>query len=239
MALATSYFQRLDGQECPTMSEVYSVSELARLCGEETARYLRHEPSTTEYGFELFRRAIVEHDDAAWAAVHARYADLVRRWLTRWSVGAAEIDEGVAAAFERFWQAVDPAKFAGFESLAAVLQYLKKCAYTAYLDRERAARSRPLEAPLDEFACVLPAIGDVERSVVASVDRPALWRAVQQCLVDERERLVVYLSYAIGLKPREIWAQHPTRFQGVAEIYRLKRLALDRLRQAASIQSLA
>jgi hypothetical protein len=50
---------------------------------------------------------------------------------------------------------------------------------------------------------------------------------------------VVYLSYAIGLKPREIWAQHPTRFRDVAEIYRLKRLALDRLRQAAAIQRLA
>lgn len=238
MALATNHFLEMDELDAQAEAELASVDDLSRRCGEETSRYMRREPSISAYGFELFRRAIVEHDDAAWAAVHARYVDLVRYWLGRWSNNADEVDEGVAMAFERFWRAVDTAKFARFGSLAAVLQYLKKCAYTSQLDRERAARSRPVETAIDELTCVLPDAGSVEQSVAARLDRPNIWRTVYESLGDERERLVVYLSYGCGLKPQDIWSRHSTRFQDISEIYRLKRAALEHLRRADAIQNL-
>jgi hypothetical protein len=58
----------------------------------------------------------------------------------------------------------------------------------------------------------------------------ALWRQVSAALADEQERLVLYLSYVIGMTPRQIKDRHTDRFPDVGEVYRLKRAALLRLR---------
>src|SRR5690242_1710727 len=106
----------------PAMIETLTVTELAQRCGEETNRYLRRETYAERFCLELFRRAIVQRDDAAWAAVYDQYAAAVRRWLR---TQPDQEEEGVVIAFERFWRAVDATKFATFTSLSGVLQYLK------------------------------------------------------------------------------------------------------------------
>ncbi|MGH2343787.1 MAG: hypothetical protein ACRDG4_01070, partial [Chloroflexota bacterium] len=52
----------------------------------------------------------------------------------------------------------------------------------------------------------------------------------------ERERRVIYLSYVVGLSPREIHARQGGEFPRMDEIYRLKRTALDRLRRSAAFR---
>jgi RNA polymerase sigma factor (sigma-70 family) len=179
---------------------------------------------------ELFRRAVMQRDEGAWAAIYDQYADFVRRWLRARS---DEHDELVLAAFERFWYAVDAEKMARFGCLAAILQYLKLCAHTARLDRIRGARVEAAEEPLDESAYALLAAPDtISETVAARLDRRAFWDAVQACLPNERERQVLYLSYVVGMTPREICAQHRDAFPVVSDVYRHKRNALDRLRRA-------
>ncbi len=218
------------------MIDTLTIAELTQRCSEETARYIRHEAYAERFCLELFRRAILQRDDAAWAAVYEQYAVIVRRWIR---AGADDGEEGVTVAFERFWRAVDAAKFARFSSLSGVLQYLKMCAVTAQLDWARVARAGAVEDSLDEGAHGLSSRENVEEAVVDAVDAAHFWQTVQHALADERERLVVYLSYVIGLSPRAICASHGQQFPEVADVYRLKRVVLDRLRRAPEVQALA
>ena len=214
------------------MIHTLTVSEVARRCGEETTRYLRGEPRDDRFCFDLFRRAVVEGDEEAWAAVLAQYRGTLRHWLGGWQ---EDVDDGVIAAFERFWRAVSPEKFARFASLPAVLQYMKMCAHTVKIDLQRASQLTALEQTLDD-APDLPAAGRIDELVASKVDAVAFWREVACILVDEREQRVIYLSYAIGLTPRAICERHAGEFPGVQEVYRLKRVALDRLRGVPALK---
>lgn len=205
-----------------------TIADLVQLCAEHTERYLRHEPYTERFALELFRRAVVERDDLAWSAIHTQYGPVVRRWL------GGELDTEVTAVFERFWQAVDAEKFARFSSLKAVLQYLKMCAQTTRIDRIRAMRSAAREKRLDDVSG-MPGHDDPAGSVATRVDAAHFWSIVEGLLGNERECLVIYLSYVIGLTPREICLRHEPAFPEVSNVYRLKRNALERLGRAAEI----
>ncbi len=216
------------------MTVQLDIAELARRCGEETARYLRREAYSERFCLELFRRAVVDRDQAAWEAVHRHFSGAVRRWL-----GTGFDDDGaVAATFERFWHAVDGEKFARFGSLAAVLQYLKMCGLSTRLDRVRAAKAVQNEETFDEAALALDAGVDIEAAVLEQADATALWDAVRRHLTDERERRLVYLSYVLGLTPRGIRDRYTADYPDVVEIYRLKRGILERLRKVPEIAAM-
>lgn len=210
--------------------ETLAVADLSRLCAQETARYRRGQSYAEHYCLELFRRAVLRRDEDAWAGVYTQYAGAVARWL---GAPAGAADDSIADVFARFWRAVDAAKFKRFGSLSAVLQYLKMCAHTARLDHGRVAQSTRREESLDDSKIVLVAGDDVSQMVTAHLDARDFWRAVQDVLDDQRERTVIYLSYVIGLSPREICARHEAEFPEVSDVYRLKRNALDRLRRSA------
>jgi hypothetical protein len=201
------------------------VAVLARCSAQETACFRRGAPTTERYRFELFRRAIVERDEAAWTALYTQYEDLVRHWL---STGGGASEEAVVVTFEYFWQAVDPATFARFPSLGAVLGYLKRCARTAAV---RTARPPHDEVPLHEAVGAVPAGDAVEESVLEREDTSGFWRLLQTCCRDGREQAVLYQACVVGLSPRQIHRQHPTQFPLLSEIHQLKRNALARLRR--------
>ncbi|MDB5076172.1 MAG: hypothetical protein JWO42_2351 [Chloroflexi bacterium] len=213
------------------MLEAFSVSELSDQCREQTERYLRDEPSLDKFCMELFRRAIVDRDERAWSAIYAQYAMIVRRWLGT----KMEPDEGVAAAFERFWRALDRDKFHRFPSLGAVLNYLKMCVHTTAIDHARSLH-RVAEQQSLESASEVAAKEDVEGTVAERVDGARLWEQIRTTLNDDRASRALYLSYVIGLSPREICSRHPSEFPDVAIVYQLKRNALDRLRRSKLLQ---
>ncbi|HZS89042.1 MAG TPA: hypothetical protein VFE42_16330 [Chloroflexota bacterium] len=218
----------LEQRDQTISADTLTTAELSRLCAQETSRYLRNEAAQDCYGLELFRRAIRQRDDDAWVAIYERYAGLVRHWL---GPAAEESDEAVATTFVRFWRAMDAEKVARFTSLAALLQYLKRCAQATRLDGEREARTRLREEPLGNVGDLLPLPDQVEITVAAQVEAEGLWQAVHGCLDDRRERAVVYLSYVAGLSPREIHRRFGGQFSSTDDVYRLKRRALDRLRR--------
>ena len=63
--------------------QLYSINELARCCSDETNKFLRQNVSNDRYCLELFRRAIVQRDDDAWACIYQQYAPLVLTWVTQ------------------------------------------------------------------------------------------------------------------------------------------------------------
>jgi hypothetical protein len=59
-----------------------------------------------------------------------------------------------------------------------------------------------------------------------------LWRAIETELPDPAERLVIYLSFVVGLKPREIALRYRDAFPSVGAVYQRKQVALERLRRS-------
>ncbi len=211
-----------------------SLAEVARLCREETAKFLHRLPSRDEFCYELFRRAVGERDQEAWDAVFAQYRGVVLAWVRQHPAGSVvrEDDEyWVNRSFERFWSAVGSERFVLFPNLAAVLRYLKMCAHSVLLDAVRALGPQP-PVPLTEQVVATGAAGgvvDVEELAAGEAAVQELLRAIAAELHDEAERLVAHLCLVLDLKPREVYARHPDRFTGVADVYRVKRNLLDRL----------
>ncbi|HEV8637344.1 MAG TPA: sigma-70 family RNA polymerase sigma factor [Chloroflexota bacterium] len=219
-------------------TESMPVAELTSRCREETAKFRRGEPSDERYCFELIRRAVCARDQAAWEVVLAQYRGMVLAWVRQHPSAAAlgeEDDYWVTSTFERFWSAVGPERFGAFPGLAAVLRYLKMCTHSLLIDEARGRRSAELTS-LDEAEQESDREADVEALAVGSLTGQDLWSTILRVLPEEVDRRVLYLSFASELKPGEIHERHPELFASVADVYRIKRNALDRLRRSAEIR---
>lgn len=184
---------------------------------------------------ELFRRAIVEGDQGAWEALCARYQGLIRAWLRR-HPAASLVDEAedylVNRTFERFWRSIGPDRFGAFEGLQPLLGYLKLCAQSVLLDESRArAKHQSVRLVGRERAA------SFEDAVAERAAARTLWDAISAAVRDESELLVARLSFIQGLKPGEIREHYPERYADIADVYRIKRNLLERLRRDATILS--
>jgi RNA polymerase sigma factor (sigma-70 family) len=220
--------------------ERLSVNELARCCAEETNKFLKQNVSNDRYCLELFRRAIVKRDEDAWACIYQQYAPLVLTWVTQHQSAAAVLGQDgsgplVNAAFAKFSQALTPAKMQNFDSLAAILKYLKMCVHSVVADEVRARQARQYEETL-ELMEHEPASDDPADDVVASISAQGLWQVIQEELNSEDERVLIYLAYVQGMKPSEISSQHRKLFPTVDDVYRIKRNVLERLRRNRRLQ---
>ena len=195
----------------------------------------------TASGLALFRLALEEGDQGAWEAIVSRYRNLVLDW-TRRSLRAPipreHEEDWVTRAFERFWLAVGP-EGSRFRDLPAALQYLKLCVRSVVMDDVRARRAVDLE-PLEDLderritGCpgAARSAPDVESVVFDRMGSRDLWQTILETLSDPDERLVIYLSFVQGMKPAEIAASQPGAFGSTADVYRIKRNAIERLRRA-------
>lgn len=218
------------------------LDEISRACQEETGKFMRGLPSVDDYGLELLRRAIVLREPRAWEAFFAQYHGMVLAWVRKHPAHATAGEEAsycVHRAFERFWSAVGPAHFQSFGSVAAALKYLKLCVNSVLLDEARARAASQMESldalPVDRA----DAIADAEEEAIDRVSCADLWRAIEQKLADEAERAVVYGSFVLDMKPAEILHRHRDLLSSVADVYRIKRNVLQRLRRSPAILAFA
>src|SRR6266545_5201868 len=140
-------------------------------------------------GYELFRRAILDRDAEAWAAIHACYRPLLISWAYHCGAGtctAESADDLADQALARAWVALTPAHFAAFPSLARLLSYLRACVATTVIDSTRA------QASAERLAPQLPARAPStpEQLVLADRDHAALWRTVLALAATPAERVV-------------------------------------------------
>src|SRR6266567_3614795 len=216
------------------------LDELRMEAQAQELSYARGEPTHDQAGLELFRRAIAEHDDAAWQAITEVYRGLLIAQASRRVVRGLVIeDDGfcVDRAFQRFWQATRTVRVQRFDDLASILKYLKMCLGSVLLDQARARRRQPWLS-IDEISPDAYASADPAGEVVSRLSRGELWEAIRRELTDPKERLVAHTSFISGLCPREILARYPERFDNAFDVYRTKRNMIDRLRRSQAIQRL-
>jgi hypothetical protein len=54
-----------------------SLSSLVERCNNEISKYSRKEPFDDQYCLEIFRRAMLQHDEQAWDVLQQRFHDRV------------------------------------------------------------------------------------------------------------------------------------------------------------------
>lgn len=194
---------------------------------EEMQKYHRGEPNCDGYSMEILRRAIMLHDQEAWAALQALLKESMHIWLAchpyrkmALRYEPAEQDY-VDDAFRRFWQAIGEQSVM-FSSLASALKYLHQCLHCAVMAVLR-TYTRPRTGYLpDDGAPGEPLVED-------TYDEGALWEIMKKLLPDKREQRLAYLFFHCNLKPRDIMRYCPGEFCEEKEIYRMKRTIMARL----------
>ena len=225
-----------------------SLSNLIAQCREQTVRYTQREDYDPAACFEIWRRAIVERDEAAWQAAHEQYGGFVKRWLVQRlaSQPALQFEEEVLinGVFINFFRFVGPEKFSSFHSLPSILAYLKMVCGTIVIDAQRDNQARYLDIPLDppakqgdDSASLSPgerlfSPGDPEKEAADRADRASFWQGVWQKLPDPADRLLIYLRYVLDMPPREIIQHYPQYFADINGVYRRNKNILWRLRNS-------
>jgi DNA-directed RNA polymerase specialized sigma24 family protein len=216
------------------------IVELARRCREETLRFLQGDDRDDSYCFEIFQRAVVARDDSAWEAIVVQYRGIVLSYVSQHTAAALlreSDDYWINRAFQRFWSAVGADRFGSFPDLPALLKYLKMCVHSVLMDEIRSRRAASASS-LDDVPDSVPARATAESSAIGKLAGEQLWDAIKRELQDEAEQQVVYLSFARELRPAEIAERHPHLFAGgVADVYRIKRNVIERLRRSAEIRA--
>ena len=217
-----------------------SLIGVAHLCQQETERFFQHIKYDTRYCFELFRRAIVERIDLAWALIHTQYSAQVFSWIKQ-HAGFTACGEDAAyfanRGFEKMWSAMTADKFANFHDVNALLQYMKLCVHSVITDYLR-SKNRPsadASLPLDEINARLSDAG-TEAITLDKMASQELWALIQKRLNNEREEQLLYYRFVLDLKPSEICERFPAEFPTVHEIYLMLQYGLARLRRSAELQ---
>lgn len=181
-------------------------------------------------GYELFRRAIVERDEQAWAEGTVRYRAMLITWASRCSASATILDrcDDIAdLAFARAWAALTPERFAGIPTLAALLAYMRTCVTSAVID---CARSEMLHERLAQALDVGEPVS-LEDEVLGELDCQALWRIARAAVQTNQERVILLENLIYSLRPGAILARHPDLFGSVNQVYAAKRNFLERLKR--------
>lgn len=219
-----------------------TLAELVRRCAQETERFFQGQGYDPQYCFELFQRAILEHDQAAWEALHIQYQSLVAGWVRQhrgFETSGEEAQYFINRAFEKIWAALTPEKFERFSDLGSLLRYLKMCVHSAIVDYNRSLDQANLYALAEQSAAETKSPGPtVEDRALDQADRQKFWEWIYARLHDEKERRVVYGSFVLALKPRKLYDQFRNTFADVEEVYRVKQNVLARLRRDPELQKL-
>ncbi len=214
-----------------TEIERMSLTILERHCAIEGERFYRGQPHDTRFGYELFRRALVERDEIAWEYIFNQYRGLVESWVRRSGAFASSGETSeffVVSAFTRFWQAISAERFASFASLAALLHYLQLCASCVVIDSVR-AQSWAEMMPEEAIVFARSPYSSPDEEAMERVNRTEFWEYINALLNDEAERVVLFNSFVMGMKPGDIYARRTDLFSSVNDVYNVKRNVLGRL----------
>lgn len=215
----------------PSALRVMDLPSLVRRCVAESERFYRGQPHDASYSYELFRRALVDRCEQAWEHIYTHYSPLVESWVRRSGAFASSGESSeffVNSAFLRFSRAIGPERFDSFPTLASLLHYLQLCAGCVVIDSVRAqswAEVLPEEALT--FGRVPQTSPDEE--AMERVHREEFWEYINTQLNDAAERAVVFNSFVMGMKPSDIYNQHPELFSCINDVYNVKRNVLGRL----------
>jgi DNA-directed RNA polymerase specialized sigma24 family protein len=215
-----------------------SPSDLAALaadCAAQMERFRREQANDPIPCLQLFRKAILQRDPAAWEALIAVYRPHIQRWIRRRGIAADAdlVDELTQEALVRFWRAYTPELFARARSLADILRYWQDCTTSGCLDWLRRSRNAP--TPLEEAengpSPRTSAADTLPNNLVRAEARSRLWQLVAEQCQDESDLLVAHRIFVEGQKPRDVFRENPDHFASVEQVYKRLRNLKDRLRR--------
>ncbi len=216
-----------------------SLAVIARRCAEESDLFYSKRPYDPRYCYEIFRRAIVDRDNAAWDQVYRQYRPQLIRWVTRhtaYSGSGEEVDYFINRALEKMWTAIPASRFEKFSDLKSLLRYLQLCTQSVLLDHARTQARIKFHQRVDLERAERETLNQpAERPNIGRVAERDFWTWLEGRMNDDGERSVLYASFVLDLKPREIFAHYPQLFADVREVYRLKENILGRLRRDPDI----
>lgn len=218
----------------PEFVETMPIDQLERHCLEETIRYLAHWHHDDRFGYQLFRRAIVERDQAAWAAIERIYHGQLTRWARahRLFGQAGEEAEALAnRALAYVWQRIDAAGFADFPTLSSLLAYLHRCISSMVVDQVRLRLREQRRAEAMGLAIADAATPTPQNQALDQARADEIWAMVDQLCRDDQERRLAYCHLVLEMRPAEILACHPDQFDHVGIIYTQLATLLKRLRR--------
>jgi hypothetical protein len=217
-----------------------SLNYLGHRCARETDHFFHRRKHDPSFCFELYRRAAMNRDEAAWEYIFRQYQPLVAGWVERHSLFPTcneETEFFVNRAFEKLWAVLTPEKFSRFPDLKAVLRYLQMCVHSVIVDYLRASEQASLledEPGAGEWIAD-PQQSSLEADALRRVQASAFWELLSGKLKSEKERRAIYGSFVLALKPAELVQHYPGVFQDVKEVYLVKENVLDRLRRDAEL----
>ncbi len=211
-----------------------STAELAQRCVAETEKFTHHLDHDPQFCFELFRRALAEQAADAFTYVYQIYERMVINWVyrhSRFALTGESAEFFANAALKSFYFALVGEKFERFTTLAATLSYLKTCVHTTiaqYLRDHEQVQTLPLDEAGDLNE--VPSLGQ-------RVETAELWVRIRELLPNERDQLLARCVFALGLKPREIYAAYRMHWSSersvTVDLYRIRRLLRSDERVAA------
>ena len=223
-----------------------STEALTTECGRQSEIFQRSRSSDDTYCLELFRRAIVQKDQDAWAAVYAQYQRVVATWVcSRIDCLENSADEVVVDAYARFSRAFTAQRFTQYSQLRSVMAYLQRCAFAAAYDCKRRLQRTAYHTAdsLDDEGMenFLSTPADaVEQHVFGKMEATRVWECVLSHCQDDADRLIARRIFVENLKPDQVYQEQPQLFGSVQAVYQLVRNLRDRLRRdavlAASLQ---
>lgn len=231
-------------ESCPKTHEItlsqMDLSTLMQRCATESERFYRGQKHDTSYSYELFRRALVDRNEAAWEQLYRHYSSLVESWVRRsgaFNSSGESSEYFVVGAFTKFWRAISPERFDSFPTLASLLHYLQLCATSVVIDSVR-AQSWSEMLPEELITPQQTPQHAPDEEVVNRLQREEFWNMIDAQLHDEVERVVLYCSFILGLTPRAIFAKRKDLFRTVNDVYNVKRNVLGRLGRNAQLRQM-
>lgn len=219
------------------------ISALTTRCSQELDNFLHDRDSDSRYGYELFRRALQQHDQLAWMAVLGVYENMVSNWVRqhpKFPIANEETTYFVNRAFERLWRnvALKEGKFDRFPNLPRILQFLKMCVNAAIIDDGLKLPPSGTVDPLPDHDHHSSRHFRVEISLTQQLNTSLFWQLIDAKLQNNKEKTVIYASFLHGMKPREIYAEYSNMFDSARQVGNIKSNALRRLARIPSFEEL-
>src|SRR6266487_4064546 len=212
--------------------EHLTISELLQEAHQEIQAYLRKQPTADACAFELFRRAIGQHEEQAWICLYELYHVVVGSWILRRlpAVQREDLEPLVNEVFAKFSRSIGPERLKDFSSVGALLAYLKCCTGSALADHCRSQRARLREEPLLSLDQE-PVVEDFAGAIADQLAAQEVWAVVSREVPAREERLILAMVCVLGWSPAELQRRYPLVFPSIEDIYRRKRNVLERLRR--------
>jgi hypothetical protein len=216
--------------------ESLDLRELALECANQETLYRESgkEASDPRFCYELFRRAVMHKDQAAWSLVYQQYESQIVRWVRQNPVFRSTqqpADDFVSEAFAKFWCAVSPQLFTkNLKTLGSVLLYLKKCVASTLYNYQRDLKRE------GQFEAIIADISNpgVERPIEDELSRKdaeeQMWELIESLLKNERERAAIE-NFTLEKKAGQIQKDYSHLFVDAKSIYRIKENLMKRFRR--------